>query len=52
MTSDVFFYESSDGYSEYYKTNQGNIDWQRGDTSLGAGWTHIVQGQFAGAGLC
>ena len=52
MASDLFFYEGADGYCEYYKTSQGGISFQRQGTIPPAGWTHVVQGQFAGAGLC
>jgi hypothetical protein len=52
MASDLFFYEGTDGYSEYYKTSEGSISFQRQGTIPPAGWTHVVQGQFVGAGLC
>jgi hypothetical protein len=52
MSSDLFFYEGSDGYAEFYKTSQGTAALQRQARSPQIGWTHIVQGQFVGAGLC
>ena len=52
MASDLLFYEGADGYCEYYKTSQGSISLQRQGSIPPAGWTHVVQGQSAGTGLC
>jgi hypothetical protein len=52
MPNDLFFYEGSDGYAEFYKTSQGTISLQNQARSPQTGWTQIVQGQFVGAGLC
>src|SRR5580698_2955496 len=51
MPSDLFFYEGSTGFAEIYKTSQGTISLQRQAQTPQTGWTHVVQGQFVGAGL-
>ena len=52
MSSDLLFYEDFNGLSQYYMTSNGDLGQNRSALLPQTGWTHIVQGQFDGGGLC